>query len=158
MRYEIQHPAFTARRLSVETTGGMFSPPRLLVDGQPATPVKGKYTVASDAGVETTIRFKAGFPDPLPRVMIGTEVVAFAPALPWHAQAWILLPFALVVVGGAIGGLCGAVAVMTNGRIFRGEQGAVAKYALSGLVTLAAAFAWLAFAIVIRLALGAPHR
>lgn len=158
MRFEIQHPAFTRRRLSVETSGGLFSQPRLYVDGQPVTPVKGKYTVASDAGADATIRFKAGFPDPIPKIVIDDKVVALAPPLKGYEQAWILLPLVLVVLGGAIGGLCGAVAATTNGRIFRGEQGAFAKYSLSALVTLAAVFAWLALAIALRFALGAPHR
>lgn len=157
MQYEIQHPAFKVQRLSVEATGWLFSTPRLLVNGQPAKPVKGKYTVASDTGVETTIRFKNAYPDPIPKVIVGNEIVALAPALKWYAHAWIILPFSLVAIGGAAGGLCGGIALVANGKILRGDQRALARYGLSGLVTLAAVFMWLAFAILIRLALGAPH-
>jgi hypothetical protein len=158
MHFEIQHPGFQTRRLSLEMAEGLFRAPILLVDGNRATSARGKYIVASDAGVETTITLKNSFPDPIPKVKIGDDVVALADALRWYETAWVVLPFALVAAGGAIGGLCGGIAVAVNGRIFRDDYGTLAKYGLSGLVTIGAAFAWLALALVLQSVLGAPHR
>lgn len=161
MRYEVKHPAFVKRQLSVETTGKLIIVPRLFVNGEPATSVPGKYNhylLASDAGVDTAIRFKTRYPDPIPKLMVGNDEIDLVPALQWYEYAWILLPYGLVTIGGAVGGLCGFLAVAANSRILRSERGALVRYLQSLMVTIVAVFVWLVIAVMIRMLIGAPHK
>ena len=59
--------------------------------------------------------------------------------LPWYEQAWICAPLMLVVVGGAIGGGCGALGMMANRSIFRLRWPTPLKYLATMLVTIASA-------------------
>ena len=68
------------------------------------------------------------------------------PALKWHERFWIWLPFGLVLVGGAVGGACGAAAAAYNLRLMRGDRPAIQKYLLTALISLAAVVAYLALA------------
>jgi hypothetical protein len=68
------------------------------------------------------------------------------PQLRWHERFWVGLPFGLVLVGGAVGGACGAAAAACNLRVMRGRRPAFQKYLLTGLVSLAAVIAYLALA------------
>jgi len=68
------------------------------------------------------------------------------PQLRWHERFWVGLPFGLVLVGGAVGGACGAAAAACNLRVMRGNRPALQKYLLTGLMSLAAVIAYLALA------------
>jgi len=76
-------------------------------------------------------------PPPLP----GTK-----PKLEWYEHAWVALPFALVAVGGAIGGACGGAAWVINQKVFQKTQHPVLRYVWTGLISVAAVFAYLAVA------------
>jgi hypothetical protein len=68
------------------------------------------------------------------------------PQLRWHERFWIGLPFGLVLVGGAVGGACGAAAAACNLRLMRGDRPAFQKYLLTALISLAAVIAYVALA------------
>jgi hypothetical protein len=68
------------------------------------------------------------------------------PQLKWHERVWVGLPFGLVLVGGAVGGACGAAAAACNLRVMRGERPVFQKYLLTALVSLAAVIIYLALA------------
>jgi hypothetical protein len=68
------------------------------------------------------------------------------PPLRWHQRLWIGLPFGLVLVGGAVGGACGAAAAACNLRVMRGDRPAFQKYLMTALVSLAAIVLYLALA------------
>lgn len=76
----------------------------------------------------------------------GGEVTPAAVPLAWYDQAWIALPFVLVVVGGAIGGACGGAAWAVNRKVFGAIANPALRYAATGLISLASVVAYLALA------------
>lgn len=59
------------------------------------------------------------------------------------------LPLALAAVGGALGGLIGAIAAIANGRIFRLANGNLVKYGFTGLVTATSVLVYFGLVLVI---------
>jgi hypothetical protein len=151
MRLDIEHPEFKTKRLAVETAG-WFSGSKLLVNGAIAEKRKGRFTVPSDSGAEVSIELKYNLLDPIPKVKIGDETLELAPPLQWYEYAWIGIPILLVFVGGAIGGLVGAMGARANGRVFRGNHGAPAKYGISALITIGVPVAYIVLATLFRMA------
>jgi len=64
------------------------------------------------------------------------------------------MPVFLVFAGGALGGFIGAGSTVVNGRIFRGDRSAGAKYELAALTTLAGTVTFLVIATAIQIAIG----
>jgi hypothetical protein len=150
MRIEITHPAFRTQRLAVETAGWL-SGPRLLLNGSPVKKQKGRFSVESDVGQETSVELKYNLLDPIPKVKVADETLELAPSFQWYEYAWIGIPVFLVAIGGAIGGFVGALGAVANGRVFRGTYSTGAKYAIAGLVTLGAVVAYVVLATVFQL-------
>jgi hypothetical protein len=73
------------------------------------------------------------------------------PKLAWYDQAWLAPPFALVAIGGAIGGLCGGAAWGINQKLFHATKHPVLRYVLTGLVSVAAVIAYLVLASAVLL-------
>jgi hypothetical protein len=157
MQLEVQHPEFKSQQLTVETAG-TFHGPKLLLNGTVVKKQKGRYTVAADSGAETSIQLKYNYLDPIPKIKIGEDVIDIASPLKWYEYTWIALPIALIVTGGAIGGLCGGMAANVSGRIFRSDRGIFAKYGLSALVMFGAVIAFVILATVFQLLIGAPNK
>jgi hypothetical protein len=153
MRIEIKHPAFTAQRLSVETAS-LFGGPKLFLDGTPVKKQRGRYPVTADSGAEILVQLKFNLVDPLPTLKIGQETIKLADSLKWYEYAWSGLPILLMFGGGALGGLVGGAATVTNGRIFRSDRNSMSKYALAALITVSATVVYLVLAIALRLAIG----
>ena len=65
-----------------------------------------------------------------------------APVLPklrWYQLVWVGLPLLLMVTGGAIGGVCGLAAFVTNRKVFYAtEQLPILRYVYTGAISLAA--------------------
>jgi hypothetical protein len=66
--------------------------------------------------------------------------------LAWYDQVWLALPIALVAVGGAIGGACGGAAWGINQKVFRSTKDPILRYVWTGLISVAAVFAYVALA------------
>ncbi|TCV85428.1 hypothetical protein [Sulfurirhabdus autotrophica] len=139
--FEVQHSEFREQRLTVEAAG-WFRGPRLLLNGNIVPRQKGCYKVKSDSGAETTLRLKYNYLDPIPKIKIGEEVIELASSLKWYEYVWMNIPIVLMFIGGAIGGLVGALGANASGKIFRSDRGAVAKYGFSALITLGAFIAY----------------
>ena len=69
-------------------------------------------------------------------------------SLKWYEQVVCLLPIALVVIGGAIGGLCGGLAVALNMLIFSKDISVGKKYFYVVLVGLGAVVLYLFLAVI----------
>jgi hypothetical protein len=137
---------FENRRLAVQT-GGLVSGPKVVIDGAPAPRQKGTYFVRNNRGEEVQVKLKPGLLDPVPRVEIAGQVLSLAKPLTWFEYVWMALPIALVFIGGALGGLCGASAVYASARVFRGGRSTGAKFAISGAYSLAAFVVWFVLAV-----------
>jgi hypothetical protein len=154
MRIEIKHPAFKSKHLSVEQAS-FFSGPKLLLDGVAVKKQKGTYPVVSDSGQQVMIQMRYNLLDPIPTIKIGDAAIELAKPLRWFEYAWIGLPMLLVFAGGALGGFVGGGSTVVNGRIFRSDRGALSKYALAGVTTVAGAVVFFVIAIAIQLTIGA---
>ena len=153
MRIEIDHPAFKRQLLAVETAS-VFSGPKLLMNGVVIKKEKGSYPVVSDVGDNKLIQIRYNLVDPVPRIKVDGQTFNLREPLQWYEYAWSGLPILLVFSGGALGGLVGGVATMANGRLFRSERGALAKYGLAGVITVSAVAVFFVLAIALQLAIG----
>jgi hypothetical protein len=155
MEFPISLPGFEGQNLTVKPAG--FWRAQLLQNGLPLKRQKGHFSVQNNAGETVPIRFKTEFLDPIPKVIIGDDVIHLVPSLRWYEYLWAGFPILLLFIGGAVGGLLGAAAAYTNAKIFRTQRSAPAKYALTGLVSIGAAIAWLAVGVIL-VALIGNHR
>jgi Zn-dependent protease len=153
MRIEIKHPAFKAQRLSVETAS-IFTGPKLKLNGTVAKRSGRSYLVISDTGQEVAVKVLYNFLDPIPKVKIGEETIELAKPLKWYEYMWIGIPMLLVFAGGALGGFVGAGSTVVNGRIFRSDRGALSKYALAAVTTVAGTALFFVIAVAIQIAIG----
>lgn len=71
--------------------------------------------------------------------------------LPWHATFVAGWPLILIVLGGALGGLCGGAAFAASMSIIKKKGPSFLSYMLSGLIGGAAVLLWLAVIIVLAL-------
>jgi len=141
MKYGLNVPGFENRQLIVDA-GGFWSGAKLLIDGKPANkgPKRGQLLLRTNDGTEVIAQFKmTHFIDPIPQVIINGDKYVVAPTLKWYQWLWSGLPLTMIFMGGFLGGLTGAMALVLNSRIFRSNYSNVKKYALSGLVTVCAA-------------------
>jgi hypothetical protein len=68
--------------------------------------------------------------------------------LTWYEHVWLGWPIALVAVGGAIGGACGAAAWAINQKVFRATQHPLLRYLWTGLISIAAIIAYFILAAI----------
>ena len=139
MRYPIEIDGFDGRDIFVETQG-LFSGPRLFIDGHQATkgPKPKEFVLVRNDGAEVTGKFRFMFLDPLPPLTIAGQRVKVTEPLKWHEWAWIGWPIILVFAGGAVGGGLGASAAYVNARVFRSGAGFLTRYAATGMISLTA--------------------
>ena len=130
-------------------SAGMFSGPKLLLNGEPAVKEGGFFQLRSNAGSILGVKFKARFLDPIPNLEVGGETIQLAPALEWYQYVWMVIPVTLVFMGGAVGGLCGGLAAAMSSRIFRSDHSEAVKYGLTGLISLGAFVSYFVLVTVI---------
>lgn len=154
MQIKITHSAFQQQHLAVGAAG-LFSAPRLWLNGEVVAGQRGNYTVENDTGDKVLVRLKRVFPDPVPRVTLDGVAIEIARPLAWYTYIWAALPVLLLfsggtfgMVGNLLGGMIGVTATYLNLRILRGEEVAILRYWASLLVTLGA---YIFFAILITL-------
>ncbi|MBP7688077.1 MAG: hypothetical protein KA765_09220 [Thermoflexales bacterium] len=110
----------------------------------PKGPKRGQFLLRRNDGVEVVARFIKGyFLDPIPTVVIDEHPYVVAEPMKWYQWLWVGLPVLLVFSGGALGGLIGGAATGINGRVFRSTQQTVAKYLITGLISIIAIVAFL---------------
>jgi hypothetical protein len=165
MQLLVQHPEFFTQILTVKT-GGLFSSPQLLLNGEQLKAKRGVYLVCNDYGLELPVKIKYNYLDPIrynyldpiPKLKIGDKIVMIAPPLKWYKSLFISIPLVLIFLGGFIGGLCGGFGAYWNGCIFRSKRSLFAKIVLSSLVTLGAITAYFIFAVTIQQLFGVPKK
>ena len=144
----IQANGFEGRKLAVQTAG-MFSGPKLLIDGAPAKQEKGRYLLRNNAGSQVQAKLVYNYIDPVPKVEIAGNVIQLARSLRWYEYAWMGFPILLLFWGGAIGGMCGIWAILSNARIFRSNRSSVAKYLITGGISFVAVVAYVILATLV---------
>lgn len=142
---------FEGRGLSVRPAG-LWRGAALVCDGAPVPRTGAAFELKDNSGAPVAFRFGQVPFDPVPKVIVRDEVIELAPPLAWYQYVWILLPVLLVVRGGLLGGLAGGAAAFANMQIMRQPGPAWTRYAVTGLVSLAAFVAWLLAALLAELA------
>jgi hypothetical protein len=150
MSYPLLLAGFESQTFEVEPAG-MFSGPKLLVNGQAPQkgPKRGEMILTLDNGSRVIASWKSSFLGD-PALIIAGRKIDVLPALKWYQWTWAGLPVVLIFAGGALGGICGAIAFMLNTRVFRSEMSGVEKYILTLLISILAGmlYALLAFLMV----------
>ncbi len=143
MNIPIEAPEFAGRGLAIQPAGWL-SAAHLVLDGAPAEGKRGRFVVRSNSGREVTIRLKSNYIDPVPSVSIDDRPIVIARPLLWYEYVWSGLPILLSFSGGALGAICGIVALKKNAGIFRGDGSTAKKLLLTALVSAAAIISWYA--------------
>ena len=150
MEITVSHPAFQRQTLSVRTAG-FFTSAAVLIDGASVKRVKGKYTLKDDFGKEVIVELKSSIVDPIPSLKVGEQTLDLAPKLAWYEYAWTGLPVVRLFVGGALGALIGMSAAFANTRIFRSNRSPLARYLITGSVSLVSAVVFFTLATLLHI-------
>lgn len=147
MRYQVNLGGLAGRKVEVETRA-VFGGARVLVDGQPAPkgPRRAQFLVRGTDGRDSVLELKTSVLDPVPQVLWAGQTIKLEEALKWYQWLWSGVPLLLVFLGGAIGGLVGAVAVTLNVRILRSDMSGILRYTATAFVSVAAYGMYLAIA------------
>jgi hypothetical protein len=136
MGYPVQIVGFEDQKIEVQVAS-MFAPPKLFVNAKPAAngAKRGEMLLRRSDGQDVTAAWKPkGFD--LPQLVVEGKTISYVEPLQWYQWGAALLPLLLVPVGGALGGMLGALAAFVNAKILRLPQSDSVKYALIGAVTV----------------------
>jgi hypothetical protein len=147
MDIAIETPAFQGRGLAVRPAS-WFRGPLVVVDGETVKGRRSRFLVRDNHGQEVTIRLISNHIDPIPRVMVGEQTITLARPLEWYEYVWSGLPILMALHGGALGGICGFVALQKSAGVFRGEDGKAKKFLITGLISLGAVVVYLLLAVI----------
>lgn len=156
MNYALNLVGFEGQAIEVQSAG-FLTGPKLLINGQPAAkgPRRGQMALRRTDGREVIATWKPQFMGlDVPQLVVDGSTVHVTSPLPWYVWVWSGLPIALIFVGGAIGALAGVIGFSINTRIFRSSWSAVAKFGLTGVVSLVTVVAYALLASVFLAALG----
>lgn len=132
----------------------LLKPARVIVDGVPRRPSRRIVEVTDGEGHVRKIRLRWSFLDPCPRVEVDGAAVDVFPRLPTWVTILCNVPFVLVITGGAVGGLFGALAAHVNFRVARSALPAAARFLAGAGATALAAAAVVTIAAVVQAFLG----
>jgi hypothetical protein len=141
----IETPEFLGRGLAVRTASWLRGP-RVVIDGEPVKGHRGRFLVRDNRGQEVTIRLISNHIDPIPKVTVGDRSISLARPLEWYEYVWSGLPILMALHGGALGAVCGFVALQKSTAVFRGEGSKARKFLVTGLLSLAAVIAYFVLA------------
>jgi hypothetical protein len=143
-----------AGRVTVEAAG-LFSAPKLLVDGQPAPAgaKRGSFTLRRVNGSEVRATLKRATSRTLPSVVVDGVTYEAGDGIPIPMVVLIFAPFALVGIGGCLGGMLGGLAFGVNSAIARSTMAMPIKFAAMVGVAFGAVVLYLVIALVLRGAL-----
>ncbi|MBU5675779.1 hypothetical protein KQI88_05065 [Alkaliphilus sp. MSJ-5] len=140
MRYEVKLDGFEDKKIEVEVKS--IRGPRLLINGK-AIPKdrKNKMILCRDDGVEVIATWKSNFlsVDAVPKLVVDDKEIQVAEPLKWYVKVWCSLPLLLLLWGGALGAMCGFIAISINSKIFRSSMNQFLKFLTTIIISLLAA-------------------
>ncbi|RYG73163.1 hypothetical protein EON80_03520 [bacterium] len=155
MQYTVQIPGFEGREI-VANTNALTGRNVLTIDGQPAVAAskRGQLLLQRPDGREATAYFKPAFPDTVPILMVDEQPIRLVRALEWYELVWACFPLTLLIIGGMVGGLLGAIAATINTRILRSNIPVGVRYVSSGAITFVAVLLYVLVAVMLQAARG----
>jgi hypothetical protein len=139
MVHNVKIDGFEGQNIQVQTS--FWTGPKLLVNGAPAPQGRSRsdMLLRRNDGSQVNAMWKPKLMGlDVPQLIVDGRVVDVVEPLMWYQWLWAGLPIVLVFMGGALGGLTGAVAFSISTRVFRMDQNGWLKYALVGLISLLA--------------------
>lgn len=133
---------------------GVFSPPNLLVDGVPAEKVGFFGQLRELPGQDAPIRVRVGQSLSGFYVQTGSDTIPVGPQAPTWVGVLVWLPFALVPIGGALGGLVGGGGMLINRKIAQSARPLTTRILSMVVVFVGAVILWLLLASVFGLLIG----
>ena len=147
MKYSVNLEGFEGQKIEVQPAG-FFGSAKLFVNDVEARQgaKRGEMILTRNDGKEVVATWRNNFLD-VPQLMVENKVVHVAKPLAWYEWIWNGWPIILLFGGGALGGLFGALAIVTNLAIFRSQQNTLLKYLITGAISIAAVIAYLIIGI-----------
>lgn len=134
----------------VVTTNAFWGHPAVIVNGVPALRTgRRQYALPAAAGGAVKATVRSGFADPYPIVEVNGAQHRTGPSVPVVLRVLAPLPM-LLIAGGALGGLIGALAFVANLAIARARTSSVVKALMMVGVSVVAYVVWLAIAVAMR--------
>ncbi len=143
MKLHIPYPGFERRKLHLRVR--VFRSPQVMVDGIPITPQKGIYQIQDDEGLNTCLRLKNNWVDPLPSIEINDTRISVGKPLKWYDYLLIGSPLCLFFPAGLFGGFIGILATYVSLRLFRWPNTGKASYGFSALASFLAITSFLIY-------------
>jgi hypothetical protein len=151
-KFIIESPEFKTSKLTLEIES-FFKGPVIKLNGQEVKLSKGKSKIRDDLFVERKIALKSIFYE-LPHVAIDETKYYPMGKLTSVERIFVLLPFGLVGIGGAIGGGLGALAAYSNCLLMREYRDSNLKYLLTLITSILAYFCWFFLLLIFNTILG----
>lgn len=143
-----------AGRVSI-TEPGLFRGAKLLVDQAPAERIRGgRYRLKKLDGSTTEAQTQLSFGQYLPILIVEGVRYEVGPKLSKPLLVLSFLPFCLVFLGGALGGLCGGIGWGFNNQLARTSMPTTVKVVAMLIVAVASVFAYVGMATLFHLAIG----
>ncbi|ATW26925.1 hypothetical protein [Candidatus Formimonas warabiya] len=120
MIYKTNLPTNSNLEITIETS--LWSKPKFYVNGKLTERVKEKgnpYIIKLEDGTSEKVFLKLNPFDNVPIIKFKDEEILFVRKLYWYEYVLGGLPLILVIIGGALGGLLGALGAIMNFRIIR---------------------------------------
>jgi hypothetical protein len=123
---------------------------KLLVNGNPAPkgPKLGQMLLRRDDGREVAAVWKPMLWD-IPQLIVDGKTIAVVDRLPWYDWVWCCLPVILIALGGGLGAVCGFPGLGINITIFRLDHSRLAKYVITGMVSMLCGITYLILGILL---------
>jgi hypothetical protein len=139
MNYRVEVEGFEGQDIEV-VPPGFFSPPKLLVNGEPAPkhgPTGSMILIRNDTVAVEAKWIPTALGLDMPFLSVGGQVISFAERLQWYQWVWAgWSVVVLVLVGNVIGLISGLLAMILNIQLFRSRLSPVLKYAFTLIVSL----------------------
>lgn len=135
----------------MSTLGGA----KIFLNDQPAPrgPKRGTFALPKTDGTQATAKLLPAFNRIVPCVDVDGIKHELGPKVNTGLLILSMIPFGLVGVGGALGGLCGGVGWGINQAVLRTSQPTIAKVLIMLGVTIVASALWFVLAMSLRTAI-----
>ncbi len=149
MKYQINLRGFEGQTVEVQPPG-LLSGSKLFLNGEPAPrgAKRGEMLLRRNDGKDVTVRFKGFFLD-VPNLVVDDEVVQVVQPLKWYEWVWNCVPLLIAIGGGILPLLIAFVAISLNLSLFRKGESRLAKFGLTGLVSVCALVLFLALSALL---------
>ncbi|KPK99155.1 MAG: hypothetical protein AMJ95_00920 [Omnitrophica WOR_2 bacterium SM23_72] len=133
---------FENRNLTVRAAG-LFTDPKLFVDGSLVKPSGRRYHLRNNEGHEIELKIKYYLFDPIPKIWVDGNIITLVPRLKLVEYAWLGFVAVLFFFGGIVGIFCAFWAIYFNFRVFRSRLPILAKFLITGVISALAIVAYL---------------